>query len=172
MEFKIFLAGSVPKGDDESKNWVDWKVLYKEKLSKIYDFKFIYGDIWQDRTRPSELFGHDVYLIKSSDIVIVNGETRLGIGTSQEMVIAKYFSKPVITILPKGTYQRRSNIVFNGKLIQDWIHPFVLALSDLIVEKIDDSTDWLKEFIKDSSSKEIKNIKIIDELINVYLKSK
>ncbi len=172
MSLKICLLGSIPKGDDARNTWKDWKVEYKEKLSKIPDVEFIDGDIWRDETKPMQLVGHDAYLVKTADIIIVNCKEKLGAGTAQEIVIAKYYARPVITILPKGTHHRRTNIVFDGKLIDDWVHPFILTLSDLVVENVDDCVGWLNEFSKNPKSKNIKDISIIDEAIDSYLDEK
>jgi hypothetical protein len=172
MTLKICLIGSIPKGDDVRKNWKDWKVEYKEKLSQIPGVEFTDGDVWRDETKSLQLVGHDAHLVKTADIIIVNSEKKLGAGTAQEMVIAKYFSRPVISILPKDTHHRKSNIVFDGTKIDDWIHPFLLTFSDLVVEKIDDCIEWIKEFSKNPESKKIKDITIIDEAINSYLDEK
>ena len=159
-------------GNGGQENWKDWKVEYKEKLSQIPNVKIIDGDTWKDETKPLQLVGHDASLIKTADIVIVDSKKKLGAGTAQEMVIAKYFSRPVISIIPKDTHHRRTNIVFDGTEIDDWIHPFLLTFSDLVVENIDDCIEWIKEFSKNPESKKIKDIAIIDEAINSYLNEK
>jgi len=172
MTLKICLIGSIPKGDDVRENWNDWKVEYKEKLSQIPNVEIIDGDAWRDETKSLQLVGHDANLVKTADIIIVDSKKKLGVGTAQEMVIAKYFSKPVISVIPKNTHHRRSNIVFDGTEIDDWIHPFLLAFSDLVVENIDDCIEWIKEFSKNPKSKKIKDITIIDKAINSYLDEK
>ena len=172
MTLKNFLLGSIPKGDDVRENWKDWKVEYKEKLSKIPNVEITDGDAWKDETKPLQLVGHDSNLVKTADIIIVDSKKKLGAGTAQEMVIAKYFKRPVISKIPKDTHHRRSNIVFDGTKIDDWIHPFLLTFSDLVVENIDDCIEWIKEFSKNPESKKIKDITIIDEAINSYLDEK
>ncbi|MBI4163583.1 MAG: hypothetical protein HY512_01860 [Candidatus Aenigmarchaeota archaeon] len=172
MSFRICLLGPVPKGDNVRGSWQDWKIKYKEGLSVISDVIFVDGDEWKDETKPLLTFGHDAHTIKTSDIIIVNAEQKLGAGTAQEILIAKYFSKPVISILPKDTHHRRSNIVFHGKMIADWIHPFILTTSDLVVESIDDAINWIKEYKENPSRKSVKNIGIIDEAIEFFIKSK
>lgn len=169
MAFKICLLGSIPKGDHERKDWTDWKSKYKTVLLQLNDVEFVDGDDWKDETKPLLLFGHDANLVKTSDAVIVNAESKLGAGTAQEMVIAKYFSRPVITILPKDTHHRRSNFIFDGALINDWIHPFLLNMSDFVAETIEDAAEWIKQYRTDPKSKKIKNISIIDEAIAAYL---
>ena len=89
-----------------------------------------------DESDFKAVFEADCQHIRTCDMVIVNAENQLGVGTSQEMLIAKYFKKPVITILPKDTYHRRSNIQINSKFISDWIHPFIFSTSDFILEDI------------------------------------
>ena len=169
MILKICLLGSIPKGDDERKGWTDWKTKYKTVLSQLDDVEFVDGDDWKDETKPLLLFGHDANLVKTSDIIIVNAESKIGAGTAQEMVIAKYYSRPVITILPKNTHHRRSNIMFDGTLVNDWVHPFLLNMSDLIAETIEDASGWIMEYRADPKSKKIKNISIVDEAIAAYL---
>lgn len=54
-----------------------------------------------------------------------------------ELVIAKHFKKPVITVMPKKSYHRRSNVTFQGKFfVEDWMHPFIHTFSDFIVENV------------------------------------
>jgi len=173
MKFKIFLAGSVPKGDNERKQWTDWKTNYKNVLSQFDNVEFLNGDEWKDDSKPFLLFGHAVNLIKTADIVIVNAEKKIGcgigVGTAQEIIVAKYFSRPVITVLPKNTHHRRSNVEFNSTKISDWVNPFLLSTSDLVVETIDNSLSWIKEYLENPESKKIKNIGIVDEAIAAYL---
>ncbi|MDD5726672.1 MAG: hypothetical protein PHC53_04710 [Patescibacteria group bacterium] len=169
MSLKICLLGSLPKGDEARKNWTDWKIDYKNRLSVMPDIEFTDGDAWTDESRPFELVGHDSYIIKTADLIIVNAENKLGAGTAQEMIIAKYFKKPVITILPKDTHHRKSKIVFNGELIDDWIHPFILTFSDLLVEDLTDCIGWIKELNKGTELK-IKDITTVDQAVNSFLK--
>ncbi|MBI2232596.1 MAG: hypothetical protein HYU56_01640 [Candidatus Aenigmarchaeota archaeon] len=169
MVLKICLLGSIPKGDEIRKFWKDWKINYKNSLSKIDGIEFVDGDAWKEEEKSFLVFGHDSYLIKSSDIIIVNAEAKLGAGTSQEMIIAKYFSKPVITVLPKDTHHRKSNVVFNSTNVPDWIHPFISAMSDIVVESVDEACQWVQEYKENPKSKTIKNISVIDQAINSYL---
>ena len=169
------LAGSIPKGDDARKLWTDWKTDYKKILSQLDNIEFVDGDAWKDETKPFLLFGHDLNLVKISDIVVVNAEKKIGkgigVGTAQEIMVAKYFSRPVITVLPQNTHHRRSDIVFDDTLISDWISPFLLSTSDLVVETIHDALPWIREYIENPKNKKIKNISIIDDAISEYLKA-
>lgn len=156
---KIFLAGKIPKGkeDKDSKNFAESIIPH----IKLKGAEFIKGE-----KRDLDESGRH---IKNSDIVIVDAREKLGAGTAQEMLIAKYFGKPVITILPKNTHHRRTNFEFVGKVIADWIHPFIYSTSDIIVES---EKELESAIAKVTNGKvKIKNISIIDDSIK-YLNEK
>jgi hypothetical protein len=159
---KIYLAGSVPKGDKEQKDFKNWRLEYKEKLQSFLDADFI--DPYKREVDEADflgVFGKDCLEIKQADLIIVNAEEKLGVGTSQELLVAKYFKKLVITVLPKESYHRKSNLVFHGKNVADWIHPFIFSSSDIIIEKVEEIENYKNEFNKIN----IKGITIIDEAI-------
>lgn len=160
---KIYLAGSVPKGAEEEKGFVNWRLHYKKILEKIFDAEFILpnsGDM--DENDFLLIVGKDSASIKDSDLVIVNAEEKLGAGSAMEMVIAKYFKKPVVTVIPKNSHHRRPNVLFQVKfLVEDWMHPFIHTFSDFIVENVNDIAD-LKDKL---ATAPIKDISIIDKSI-------
>ncbi len=160
---KIYLAGSVPKWDLEGKVFHNWRIDYENILKSHFpDANFV--DPFDRNIDESDfflVFWLDCKHIKTSDLIIVNAENTLWAWTSQELLIAKYFKKPVITILPKNTKHRRTNINFNGFLVKDWIHPFIFSTSDFILENISEFSS-----IKDKVfSEKVKDISIIDESI-------
>ena len=159
---KIYLAGSIPKGDEEAKKFDNWRDRYKKILQEFFDADFI--DPYDRKLDEGDFLavvGQDCKHIKDSSLVIVNAEEKLGVGTAQELVIAKYFSKPVISVLPKDTHHRRSDIIFNEKIVEDWIHPFIFAFSDFIVENIN-GVEAIKDKVFSST---VKDISVIDEAI-------
>jgi hypothetical protein len=152
---QIYLAGSIPKGDEEAKTARNWRDEYVTILREFFAADFIYpmaGEV--DETDVMLVLGKDSRSIKISDLVIVNAEERLGAGTAMELVIAKYLKKPVITVIPKDTHHRRSNLTFNGVLVADWIHPFIAAFSDAMVERVEDIKQ-LKDTIFTAVTKDI-----------------
>lgn len=159
---KIYLAGSVPKGEAEVKQFTDWRARYQQVLKKIFDAEYVdpfNRDL--DESDFLRIVGNDCRHIKNCDLVIINAENQIGAGTSQEMIIAKYFTKPVISVIPKNTYHRRPNITIHNQLIADWIHPFLFTFSDFVIEKIEEV-----EIIKDTLFKtKIKDISIIDTAV-------
>jgi hypothetical protein len=165
---EIFLIGKVPKGDKEQKNFDNWRIKYQNVAQKFFDAEFI--DPYDRNLDESDFLavvGWDCRYIKESAFVIVNAENKLGAGSSQEMVIAKYFNKPVVTVLPENSHHRRSNIIFREKVVDDWIQPFIFAFSDFIIEDIKE-IGGIKDKIFNSK---IKNISVIDDAIK-YIDSK
>jgi hypothetical protein len=159
---KIYLAGSVPKGDKEAESFRDWRADYIKILKDVFDAEFIDPyDRLLDESDPMAVFGADCNHIKDSSLIIVNAESTMGVGTSQEMVIAKYFKKPVVTVLPKESHYRRGDIVFRGQKIADWVHSFVAVFSDFIIEDI----RGIENIKAELSRCEPKDISIIDESI-------
>lgn len=162
---KIMLLGSLPKGDEARKDFVDWKKDYEGKLLEaIPNSKILHGDLISDKEGPEVVVGHDLWLAKHSDVVLINATSKIGAGTAQEMVLAKYFKKPVVSILPRDTHHRRSNITFLGETVEDWIHPFIFVSSDFVAESIDEAISW----IKDSEGKKIKDFSVFEKEISVF----
>lgn len=166
---KIVLLGSIPKGDEIRKNWIDWKTEYIEKLSKeIPNANFLHGDLISDKEGATAVVGHDLYLIKHSDIAIVHATSKIGAGTAQEILIAKQFKKPVIAVIPKDTHHRKSNVVFHGTLIEDFINPFLSVSTDYVAEDIDDAIKWLKNYAVNSQSIKIKDFSVMENCITAF----
>lgn len=137
---RIYLAGIVPKGDKEKEVSINWRAQYQSTLESVFpDAQFIdpyHRDV--DESDFLYVFGKDCLEVKNADLIIVNAENKLGVGTSQEMVIAKYFNKKVLTVLPRNSYHRRPDVKFHGVTVADWIHPFIFAFSDMIVESVEE----------------------------------
>ena len=89
---KIALLGSIPKGDEARENFVDWKTEYTQAInSAISGAIFLNGDLISDSVGSELVVGHDLWMIKHADIIVVNAPAKIGAGTAQEMVLAKYF---------------------------------------------------------------------------------
>src|SRR5687768_4749818 len=113
MKTKIMLLSSIPKDEAVRKDWTDWRAEYENKIrKKIKDVTFLSGDSISDNVGPELVVGHDLWLIKQANIVIVDAKKKIGAGTAQEMVIGKYYKKPVISVIPKDTHYRKSEVAF------------------------------------------------------------
>jgi hypothetical protein len=168
-KIKIYLSGRIPIGDELG---VDsrWREKYIIQLKKLIPNSIFLDPSFRDIDERDSMavFGHDLFLIKQADLVIVNAEFAVGLGTAQEMIIAKYFQKPIVSISPRGSYYSPSKTKINSRKISGWRHPFLNILSDRVIEDI-------KEF-KTILGRKLKNKKIlpwesfIKKAIEYYLK--
>ena len=198
MEISIYLSGSIKKGDSDTKRsfWTydDMKYI----INNIHGYEVnILNPATANirRSNPLENFGADLYLVKKSDFLFTDLREKRGIGVGSEMTMAKYYKIPVISICPKETNYRRSKLEnVCGEDLYDWIHPFVLGLSDKIVEDLKEAIEWVNDFIKHSihikdldkkphtvdefqkisnnwEKNDIKDFGIIDEAIRLFIEN-
>lgn len=166
---KIALLGSLPKGDDIRKTWIDWKEEYiKEIVSLLPDTEFIHGDSISDNAGAELVVGHDLAQVKNADICIVDAQSKIGAGTAQEIVLAKYFKKPVVIVIPQDTHHRKINVVFHGVNMEEWIHPFLKVSTDYVADSIADAAHWAKGYIKSPDSYNIKSLSVFEDAIDLF----
>lgn len=163
---KIALLGKIPKGDEARKNFVEWYKEYEEKIRTLLpNAQFLHGDLIKDKEGSMRVVGHDLWLIKHADVVVVDARSKIGAGTAQEIVLAKYFKKPLACVIPKNTHHRRTNVVFDGVMIEDWIHPFLDVSSDYVATSVEDVALWLKSLGDNPEKITTKGISVFDEAI-------
>ena len=161
---RIYLAGTVPKGEEDRSG--EWREEYSKVLDRYFDAEFIDPmDRDLDESDFMAIFGLDCKRIKNSDLVVVCGEGKIGTGTSQEMVIAKYFGKLVVTVLPEDSRNRKSEACVNSQKVKNWIHPFLYAFSDFIVDDVR-QIGKIKETILSEDPKDISEIDEAVEYVN------
>lgn len=165
---KIMLLGSIPKGDHVRKNWTDWKNDYIKKIKQaIPSAVILNGDLISDNKGPELVVGHDLWLVKHADISIADARSKVGAGTAQEVFFAKLHKKPVISIIPKESHNRKSNIVFHGVTMDEWIHPFLLVSSDYIADTIEDAIAWINNhYVKKKIA--VKSIFVFEDMIKKF----
>lgn len=163
---RIYLAGKVPKGS-EIGQLPDWRAEYISALSVLPAFEFASPDDPNlDESDALEVFGHDCYLIQNSDLIVVNAKERLGVGTAQELLIAKYFTKPVFTVLPHGSPHRRKDLQAGKGIVADWQHPFIVASSDRIFASVQELVEHLGTWQRGDPCK---TLQIIHDAIRHYM---
>ena len=145
-EIKIFLSGSVKKEFTElnigKRYWDSDEIELKSKLN----FEVIFlnpNSISANKNDREGRFVTDVKMLLESDIVLVDGIKKKGIGVGAEMALAKNWKIPVYTIAPLESHYRKMDK--NGN---EWIHPFIYELSDRIFSNIDELASYLNELYK------------------------
>jgi len=168
-QIKIYLAGRIPIGNEPG---IDpfWRRKYIRQLKKLTSGTIIFDPTYREINEEDAkaVFGHDLFLIKQADLILVNAETHIGLGTAQEMIIAKYFQKPVVAVSPKASYYSPTKTNINGKKVKKWHHPFLAAVSDWIIEDIKELEPILKG--KLTKRKVISWSTFVKKNIDYYLK--
>jgi hypothetical protein len=170
MEMKIYVAGKVSPNSVFGTS--DWRDQFCQKLSEKSGCKIINldptktrGDLGLMDEKDSKLIvGRDCFMIKSADLVIVNLTDDISVGGSQEMLIAKYYNKPLVGIAPLGGKFRKKEKEMYGKVYQDYSDPFVTTTCDLVVEDLDELSGKLPSLINGQA----KEIDILDKAVEYY----
>lgn len=166
---KAYLAGTILKGDQIGKI-KDWRIEYTSILSSIGIEILSPHDVSLDENDPMQIFGHDCFLVKETDIVVVYAPEKIGVGTAQEMVIAKLYNKLVVSVIPLDSYYHRRNLFMECGIIENWMHPFMVSFSDIIVNSADSLVETLRD--TDIANIQIKSISVVEEAISYYLKKR
>jgi hypothetical protein len=160
--YKIYLSGKVRKST-QIPDVYDWRDFYVRNITRK-DIQLLTPEyIEEDNSKRQLIFGRDCKLIQLSDLVLVNGTEQLGAGTAQEIMVAKYFKKPVLIVLPINSHHRKSSLVTFQGTIEDWISPFIFETTDFIAESHDAAILFINDIEKLVFSKNIKDITVIDK---------
>jgi len=174
-KLKIYIAGKVSPSSSVGDRH-DWRDDFCEKLTKLSGFKINnldpmkkQDDFNLDENDSKLVFGRDCFMIKSADLIIVNLTNDISVGGSQEMLIAKYYQKPLIGIaLKEGKFFKSEKDIL-GKTYKNWVHPFVSVSCDAVVEDLNEAADFIKNFFSKPDNI-VKNISVIDESLIYYQK--
>ena len=141
---KVYVAGKVSQNSSFGTSF--WREDFCKELEEKSGMKIINLDPTSRKNMPFDsemVFGRDSFMIKNSDLVIANLTDDISIGGSQEMLIAKYFKKPLLGIAPKGGKFVNKNYNDFGRTV-DFVHPFVFVPCDAIVNDMDQAAEWIK----------------------------
>lgn len=157
---KVYVAGKMSKHSSfDSHHWRD---DFLKEVSRLTGIKFISFDptrATKDYTSPELVFGSDVHMISRIDVLVAYLSDDFSVGGSQEILIAKYYGKPVIALAqPGGKFITKSKEV-GGKIIKNYRHPFVFSTCDVVCSDIKEVAEALKNLDKINP----KTIKLIDE---------
>jgi len=125
------------------------------------------SDFRLDEGNSFLIFGRDCFMISQADIVLVNLSDDISVGGSQEMLIAKYFGKPVFGLVRVGGKFHRDAMI-GGREYKGWMHPFVFAGCDRIAKTFDELLGFVKQLLEMKMG--CKDITIIDDAIHYYQK--
>jgi hypothetical protein len=142
----IYLAGKMR---------ADWREELCATLARSsgYELRHLDPSVGQrewlsDPDLPYLIFGRDCSLIARAESVVVYLTDDISVGGSQEMLIAKYFKKPLIGIAPwGGKFLKDAHTVYGGTY-EKWIHPFVRGTCDALAETPEEAGKDLARFLE------------------------
>jgi hypothetical protein len=169
VSVKIYLSGGIKKDCNDKK--ICWTIKDMDIIRKIIkDAIFLDPQKNPERPDPFAAFGCDLHDIKEADFIFVDARQKRGIGIGAEMAIAKVLEKPVITISPKNSHYFRETLDHFGEQIKDWKHPFIVGLSDAVVEDVSEAARWIADFVK--NPRPIKDRSVFQEAVDHFLKKR
>lgn len=157
---KVYVAGKMSKHSHFDSHY--WRDDFLSEINRLTGIKFISFDptrATKDYTSPELVFGSDVHMISRIDVLVAYLSDDFSVGGSQEILIAKYFGKPVIALAPFGGIFHTKNKEITGQIIKDFKHPFVYSTCDIVCDDIEGVAKALKNLDKIKP----KTIKLIDE---------
>lgn len=168
---KVYVAGKVSKESVFGTH--DWRDGFCEELSRVAGVGIRNLDPTKEskefplpETDAAFIFGRDCLMIQMADVVIVNLTDDISVGGSQEMLIAKYYKKPLVGIAPFGGKFYKAEKEIGGKMHQNWKHPFVVVPCDAVVEDVQGAADWIRSWIEHPGS--TKTMSVLDESVEYY----
>lgn len=164
-QLKLYVAGKVSKDSVFGTHY--WRDEFVETLAKLSGRELVNLDPTKsglDQTNTAAVFGGDCFMISCADVLVVYLSDDISIGGSQEILIAKYFGKPVIGLAPLGGKFNGSKKEYFGKIVKNYKDPFVFSTCDVVCTDIEAVAETLKklEAIKP------KTIDIIAELEGLF----
>ncbi|MFH1089346.1 MAG: NUDIX domain-containing protein [Candidatus Uhrbacteria bacterium] len=172
-EIKVYIAGKVSK--DSMFQTSFWREPFCRELSGLTGLaiKNLDPTVFEegkqfDENNADLIFGRDCFMIKSADAVIVYLSDDISVGGSQEMLIAKYFKKPLIGLVPKQSKFFGHKELY-GREYKNWTHPFVKLSCDYLVHDIEEAAICLLELFPDK--KRTKDISFIEQAVSYYTKN-
>lgn len=157
---KIYVAGKMSKHSHYDS--FSWRDDFLREINKITKQKFISLDpvkASKDYTNLQMVFGSDTHMISEVDVVVVYASDDISIGGSQEILIAKYFNKPVIAFAPLGGKFNGGTKESAGRILTNYRHPFLFSTSDVVCGTVEE----VAEALKNLSAIKPKTIDLIEE---------
>jgi hypothetical protein len=136
-KLRIYFAGKMGKASNFSE--AAWRDHFAAIISRDSRFRAVNLDFLEvshnavDENDGKLIFGRDAYLIRSSDVVVVNLSDDISIGGSIEMMLAKLYHRPLIGIAAQnGKFMMQEKEIL-GRRFRGYVNPFVAATCDWLI---------------------------------------
>lgn len=150
----VYCSGSIQKGpQDRSKLcWSDNERLELARGAQPHEVRFLNpDDPVSDLSDTAAVFGRDMYQVQCAEAVVVDARERRGIGIGVEMMAARLFGSKLVAVAPRNSYYRRDSLAYRGSAVQQYLHPHVAILCDVVVDTFEDAGRWLAAHAGDRS---------------------
>jgi hypothetical protein len=171
-EVKLYIAGKV--SEDSVFGTRDWRDNFCHQLEEKAGLAIVNLDptkfadnIDLDQNFAKLVVGRNNHLIKNADAVIVYLSDDISVGGSQEMLIAKYYKRPLIGFAPPGGKFNQSEKEMYGQKIKDYIDPYVRVSCDVVAGTIDELAKHLADLVTNPDGS-TKDLTILDEATRYY----
>lgn len=148
-KLRVYLSGNISKGsaDPVSASWTkEDEESIREGVTSCEVETLNPAHASVSRGDPMANFGCDIYLVQSSDAVLVDATGKRGLGVGAEMMFARMRQIPVVTVCAaESAYRQHLVKGFVGHDIHDWTHPFIHQLSSFIADDLDRAILYLSE---------------------------
>jgi hypothetical protein len=172
LELKLYIAGKV--SPSLYLGSLRWRDMLCNDLSEKLKIKIINLDPTKyesgfdlDQGNPNLIVGRNCFMKSIADLIVVNLTNDISVGGCQEMLIAKYFGKPLVGIAPKGGKFRKNSKEISGRIYYDFIHPYVCWSCDAVVENIDELCTFIERFLSKDID-QVKNMEIMNYALKYY----
>jgi hypothetical protein len=167
---KIYCSGSIQKSTTGKNKQFFWSDTERKALADAVhpiEVRFLNpDDPTYDLLDATALAGRDMFQIKVSDFVVVDARERRGIGVGIEILTSRIIGIPLIVVAPQNTHYRMEKVCFRGSTMDNYIHPHLYMLADVIVDDFSAAGKWIQNYR--GYPTELKDIRIIQEAIEVY----
>jgi hypothetical protein len=166
----IYLAGSIKKGHENPQEsfWTDKEITCLQNSFQKHEAIFLNPAFRKDNLSDAySVFGRDMVQVFCSHVVFVDARDRRGLGVGAEMMWAKLNKIPVVTWAPKESHYHKTKTTLLGVEVEHFIHPFIYALSDQIVETLEEGAVWIEKTLADPST-QIKGVESIQAAMQYY----
>lgn len=116
-KLKVFLSGGMSNiSEEDSKKWrrLFKQIRYLNSSAAPISLRQIYIDPTKlykpsnpyDQTYEKEAMNYDFYCVKEADVIVVNFNSLLSVGTAQEVAYACVLGKPIIGMIEEDKYNQ------------------------------------------------------------------
>lgn len=161
-KLKVYVAGKVSKDSHFGKH--HWRDEFCSELSELSGVELENLDPLKHESDPSDtkgIFKKDCQLISGCDVFVVYLSNDISVGGSQEILIARYLSKPVIGFAPRGGKFNGSSREMLGQVIEDYRDPFVFSTCDVVCGDMKELAESFKKVDQIKST----GLEIIDDVL-------